>query len=76
MSVVELRKKIIAAIQGADEQYLKQLEAFMYSNSKGSSISDEHKQIIDERLAQHKANPQAGRSWQEIKTELSPKYGA
>ncbi len=75
MNVAELRNKIIQIVQGADEKYLKQLEAFMHLQTDDLSVSDEHKKILDDRLAQHKANPKAGRSWREIKAELSSKYG-
>ncbi len=39
-------------------------------------ISEEHKAILDERLADHKANPESGRSWEEVKSDLQAKYGA
>lgn len=38
-------------------------------------ISDEHKEILDQRLEDHKANPDAGKSWTELKSDLRTKYG-
>ncbi|MHA7060241.1 addiction module protein [Aquimarina sp. M1] len=38
-------------------------------------ISDEHKEILDQRLADHKANPNSGRSWKEVKSNLQAKHG-
>ncbi len=76
MGVAELRNKIIEVVQGADEKYLKQLEAFIKSRESDLHVSDEHKRILEQRLADHKSNPEAGRSWEEVKAELSTKYGA
>ncbi|WP_281986985.1 addiction module protein [Aquimarina aggregata] len=38
-------------------------------------ISDDHKEILDQRLADHKANPKSGRSWNDIKSDLQAKHG-
>ncbi len=38
-------------------------------------ISDEHKDILDQRLSDHKANPNSGRSWKDIKSDLQAKHG-
>ena len=38
-------------------------------------ISDKHKEILDQRLADHKANPNSGRSWKEVKSNLQAKHG-
>ncbi len=38
-------------------------------------ISDDHKKILDQRLADHKANPKSGRSWKEVKSDLQAKHG-
>lgn len=36
-------------------------------------IPDEHKRILDERLSEYRANPQAGRPWSEVREELLAK---
>jgi len=33
-------------------------------------LSEAHKQILDQRLAAHKQNPSAGKSWKEVKATL------
>lgn len=38
-------------------------------------IPDEHKLILDQRLADHRANPDSGKSWNEVKSNLKAKYG-
>ena len=75
MNVVDLRERILEYVKIADENHLKQMDDLINENRSDSEISDEHKQILDERLEQHKANPKSGRSWGEIKSELSSKYG-
>ncbi|HMW06048.1 MAG TPA: DUF2281 domain-containing protein [Leptospiraceae bacterium] len=36
--------------------------------------SEKLKNLLRERLAQHRANPQAGKNWNELKVELLDKY--
>lgn len=38
-------------------------------------IPESHKAILDKRLAAHEANPNDGRSWKDVKTDLKAKYG-
>ena len=33
-------------------------------------ISEEHRRILDKRLADYEANPTEGRTWEEVKSEL------
>ncbi|MDO5968666.1 addiction module protein [Flavivirga aquimarina] len=39
-------------------------------------LTQEIKDLLDERLASHKANPTAGRSWDAIKSDLAQKYAS
>ena len=39
------------------------------------TLTEEHKKILDQRLADHKANPKSGRSWKEVKSDLQAKHG-
>ncbi|MBT1704827.1 addiction module protein [Chryseosolibacter indicus] len=36
-------------------------------------LTDEHKQLLDERLAAHKASPQEGSTWNEVKNRVTQK---
>lgn len=38
-------------------------------------LSKEQKQILDERLRQHKANPDSGKDWVDVKKHLEKQYG-
>lgn len=43
-------------------------------NKRSAVLSDEQKEILDIRLANHHADPQSGRNWSSLKSELSLKY--
>ena len=78
MTTTQRINKITALISSADAGLLEKIENVIRNYRKGdntSVLTDEQKQTLDQRLAKHKANPKAGRSWGEIKTELSAKYG-
>ncbi len=38
-------------------------------------LTAEQKAILDQRLEDHKANPESGRSWSAVKSDLRAKYG-
>ena len=62
----------------ADDRLLKMIKALVESyqeTGEGREISEEHKKILDQRLADHKANPTTGREWSEVMSELHAKYG-
>ena len=64
----EIKYRLIEKlIQTEDEEILSQVEAIL---EKTGELSDEHKKILDERLASHKANPLEGRSWNEVKEDV------
>jgi putative addiction module component (TIGR02574 family) len=54
-------------IQTEDDDLLKQVEAILVQ---GTELSEEHKQILDERLLAHSLNPSAGSSWEQVKKRL------
>ncbi len=74
MNTIDLRNKLIQFITNADESYLRKIESLIYSNE-DHEISDEQKKMLDERLARHKAHPNAGKPLQVVKDSLAKKYG-
>lgn len=38
-------------------------------------LTAEQKTILDQRLEDHKTNPESGRSWSAVKSDLRAKYG-
>ncbi|APG65736.1 hypothetical protein LPB136_10330 [Tenacibaculum todarodis] len=75
MSLQEKRKELAKWILETDENILNEVEAVYKLHSKSEEISDAHKTILDKRLKLHKESPKSGRNWNEVKSELSLKYG-
>jgi NADPH:quinone reductase-like Zn-dependent oxidoreductase len=79
MVTVDLKKKVIDYIDNADDRLLKLIKALVETYQEEENdfeISEEHKKILDQRLADHKANPNGGKDWTELKSELRTKYWA
>ncbi|NOQ75371.1 MAG: hypothetical protein GQ574_25395 [Crocinitomix sp.] len=74
MNGIELRYKLIQFITNADESKLKQLEAIFYDTG-DYVVSDEHKALLDERIAEFEANPESVILWSTLKADLDAKYG-
>lgn len=76
MGALELRNLISEYVSTADERLLKIVKAVMESYHEDElTLTEEHKKILDQRLADHKANPKSGRSWKEVKSDLQAKHG-
>jgi len=43
-------------------------------NEETLGISDETKQLLDDRLATHKDNPNEGSSWEEVKSRIRNQF--
>ena len=66
---IELAKLILSEtsekmLQLIDELYSRK------SQENAWELTDAHKKILDERLARHKANPEEGASWEEVKERI------
>ncbi len=76
MGALELRDLISQYVSTADERLLRIVKAVMESYREDEfTLTEEHKKILDQRLADHKANPKSGRSWKEVKSDLQAKHG-
>jgi hypothetical protein len=75
MDLEEKRKILAKWILETDENILNEVEVVYNTYSKSQKISDEHKLILDKRLKLHKEKPKSGKDWQELKAQLSSKYG-
>ena len=68
-----------ALIESKDPNFIKAVKSMIKSMRKvkesSYTISDEHKLVLDQRLNDHAANPNAGKSWNEVKADLQNKYG-
>ena len=78
MGAVELKNKIQASLEEADMDLLERVQEVIdtyQDNDDSSALTEEQMKILDQRLENHRKNPQAGRPWEEVKAELSAKYG-
>jgi len=60
-----------------DQNLIEAIKNLLYfrnnTNNTPYQIPEEHKKILDERLAKHQTNPNAGKSWVEVKAGLQAK---
>ena len=75
MSTLELREKLHAAIDQADDRLLNIIYALVQADIKNEhyELSEEHQRILDERLADHESDPTSGASWEEAKSRIRSK---
>ena len=52
-------------IHTEDDSLLMQIQAIL-----ATELTDEHKKILDERLAAHSLDPLAGNSWEQVKSQI------
>ena len=71
-----IRNRIHDFIDHADERILNILNAIILADeAEVCELSLENKRILDERLENHKQNPNSGKHWKELKQELKLNYG-
>ncbi len=79
MATLDLKKSVLNYIDNADDRLLKLIKALVETYQEEESnyeISEEHRVLLDQRLADHKSSPDAGKDWKILKPELRKKYGA
>ncbi|PIB25178.1 addiction module protein [Maribacter sp. 4G9] len=79
MATLDLKKSVLNYIDNADDRLLKLIKALVETYQEEETdyeISEEHRKVLDQRLADHKANPDSGKDWKVLKPELRKKYGA
>lgn len=72
MSGAQIREKLHQYIDQADDRLINLMYAMVQADRSevDYEISDEHKSILDKRLASHLAEPSSGSDWEEVKTRL------
>lgn len=75
MGAAQIREELHQFINHADERVLNLIYGMMKADSEVGdfTLSEAHKQLLDERLAAHKASPQEGSSWQDVKNRIKQK---
>ena len=79
MATIDLKRSVHDYIDNADDRLLKLIKALVETyqeEESGQDITDEQKRILDQRLADHKADPESGKDWTQLRSELRTKYGA
>lgn len=68
MDVLARKLSIIERItQIESEDLLEQVDALL---NQSATLTQVHQEIIDERLAAHRANPETGSPWEEVKDKI------
>ena len=73
MSTAEIRADLLNIFKNTkDERFLKMIYALTreYNQEKNVELSQAHKKILDERLVSHQQNPDAGSSWDEVRSRI------
>lgn len=75
MGAAQIREELHQYIDKADERILNMIYAMVKADTGQEDylLTDEHKQLLDERLAAHKASPQEGSTWSEVKNRVTQK---
>lgn len=73
METKEIKNRIRDYIEHADDRILRIINAII--DTEENELSQAHKDILHERLKYHKENPEDGKSWEEVKSLLTKKYG-
>lgn len=79
MATLDLKKSVLTYIDNADDRLLKLIKALVETYQEeedNSEISIGQRKLLDQRLADHKADPDAGKDWKILKSGLRKKYGA
>lgn len=72
MSTIEIKEHLHEYIDQADERMLKLLYAMAQADleEREFQLSGAQIKILDERIASHKADPEAGSSWADVKARI------
>lgn len=74
-TTVDLKKRILAFVEKADESMLRILSRIIDAEKVDDfELSDELKEILQQRLQQHREDPTSGKSWTETKQALKKEY--
>lgn len=75
-SILDIKKRIHEFIDHTDERTLRIINAIITTvEIEEEGLTTEHKDILDQRLEEHRKNPTTGNSWNEVKQSLKKQYG-
>lgn len=75
MNTIQLREELHEFINKADDRLLNLMYALIRADIKEEQyeLSEAQKQLLEERLAAHEANPTSGSTWEEVKARIQKK---
>lgn len=73
METEEIKNRIRKYIEHADVRILRIFDAIIITEE--NEFPEAHKEILDKRLKFHRENPDEGKDWEEVKSDLNKKYG-
>ena len=75
MNTTRYREELREYIDKADDRFIHLVYGMMQADmeEEGYELSEAHKKILDQRLAEHQKSPESGSSWQDVKTRIENK---
>lgn len=75
MNTTRYREELREYIDKADDRFIHLLYGMMQADmeEEGYELSEAHKKILDQRLAEHQKSPESGSSWQDVKSRIESK---
>ena len=77
IKIMDLRAEKLDLIQWmaqlSDEKVIRKIKALRNEKLDDSILTESHKSILEERIANHEANPESGSSWEEVKQRVTSK---
>ena len=73
MGTTQIRDELHQFINQADERILRLIYGMMKADIDDEGdylLTEDHKQILDERLAAHESAPEEGSNWEEVKARI------
>lgn len=75
-SVLDIKKRIHDFIDHADERILRIIDAIVSTEIKTEKgLTEEHIEILEQRLKDHLQNPNSGKNWEILKSNIMKNYG-
>lgn len=75
-SILDIKKRIHEFIDHADERTLRIINAIITTGEiEEEGLTAEHKEILEQRLEEHRKNPMSGKSWNEVIQSLKKECG-
>lgn len=75
MRVIDLKNKIIETLQNIDDELILNKTLAYLNNNSDYQLTEKQIQILEQRRTDYLNSPEKSFKWEDIKKELSGKYG-